>query len=148
MPSIFRHGGSLPLPKLPSQSMQSRIPAFLYGTAWKKERSTDLVFQALKAGFVGIDTAAQPKHYREDLVGEGVKQFLIDSPKGLKRKDIYVTNSLLLKLPPSRTLLTRLTPDPNQVHADKRTGPERRHTLRPAAPTPRANQRLPRELAA
>jgi len=87
--------------------MQSRIPAFLYGTAWKKERSTDLVFQALKAGFVGIDTAAQPKHYREDLVGEGVKQFLMDSPKGPTRKDIYVTHLLLLNLSRSGFLLTR-----------------------------------------
>ena len=47
------------------------IPAFLYGTAWKKERSADLVYQALCSGFRGVDTAAQPKHYREDLVGDG-----------------------------------------------------------------------------
>lgn len=52
------------------------IPAFLYGTAWKKERSADLVYQALCSGFRGVDTAAQPKHYREDLVGDGIRRAL------------------------------------------------------------------------
>lgn len=64
------------------------IPAFLYGTAWKKERSADLVNQALCAGFTGIDTAAQPKHYREDLVGDGLRKALLEEK--LKREDIYV----------------------------------------------------------
>ena len=40
----------------------------LYGTAWKKEQTTELVVEAIKNGFEGIDTACQPKHYREDLV--------------------------------------------------------------------------------
>lgn len=44
----------------------------MYGTAWKKERTSDLVVQAVRAGFRGIDTACQPKHYREDLVGEAL----------------------------------------------------------------------------
>jgi diketogulonate reductase-like aldo/keto reductase len=35
------------------------VPAFLYGTAWKKERTRGLVTQALAAGFRGIDTANQ-----------------------------------------------------------------------------------------
>ncbi|HFS85040.1 MAG TPA: aldo/keto reductase [Epsilonproteobacteria bacterium] len=48
------------------------IPKILYGTAWKKEHTTALVKQALKAGFQAIDTACQPKHYREELVGEGI----------------------------------------------------------------------------
>src|SRR4051794_9546373 len=31
------------------------MPAMLYGTAWKKERTADLVYEAIKAGFRGID---------------------------------------------------------------------------------------------
>src|SRR5262245_39368559 len=48
------------------------IPTFIYGTAWKKEATADLVQTALKAGFTAIDTANQPKHYTEPLVGEAL----------------------------------------------------------------------------
>ena len=48
-------------------------PVLKYGTAWKKEETAALVHQAIKAGFRHIDTACQPRHYREDLVGEGWK---------------------------------------------------------------------------
>jgi hypothetical protein len=33
------------------------MPKFIYGTAWKKEKTTDLVVMAIKSGFRGIDTA-------------------------------------------------------------------------------------------
>jgi hypothetical protein len=36
------------------------MPSILYGTAWKKERTCDLVVEAVRAGFRGIDTACQP----------------------------------------------------------------------------------------
>lgn len=52
------------------------VPAFLYGTAWKKEKTADLVYLAICSGFKGIDTAAQPKHYRQDLVGQGIRRAL------------------------------------------------------------------------
>ncbi|KAF8534527.1 NADP-dependent oxidoreductase domain-containing protein [Trichophaea hybrida] len=45
-----------------------RHPLLLYGTAWKKTSTTPLVSLALKSGFQGLDTACQPKHYREDLI--------------------------------------------------------------------------------
>lgn len=67
---------------------RNMIPAFIYGTAWKKERSHDLVRQAINAGFRAIDTAAQPKHYSEDLVGAGVRDGLKDT--SLKREDLWV----------------------------------------------------------
>jgi diketogulonate reductase-like aldo/keto reductase len=51
----------------------AEIPAFLYGTAWKEERTESLTAQALEAGFVGIDTANQRKHYFEAAVGRGVR---------------------------------------------------------------------------
>ena len=110
MSSVFRHGGSLPLPKLPSQSVQPRIPAFLYGTAWKKEKTTNLVLQALKAGFAGIDTAAQPKHYREDLVGEALSNFLAGNPSGPKREDIYVNDLLSAETPAVRNSAHKTCP--------------------------------------
>jgi diketogulonate reductase-like aldo/keto reductase len=50
-----------------------RMPRMLYGTAWKKERTTKLVLEALRAGFVGVDTAAQPKHYDEKRVGDAIR---------------------------------------------------------------------------
>lgn len=49
------------------------IPPILYGTAWKKEDTAELVAQALAAGFCGIDTACQPKHYHEPGVGAGIR---------------------------------------------------------------------------
>jgi len=47
-------------------------PAFLYGTAWKEDRTAALTEMALRAGFRGIDTANQRKHYFEAGVGEGL----------------------------------------------------------------------------
>jgi diketogulonate reductase-like aldo/keto reductase len=48
------------------------IPNFLYGTAWKEERTAALMETALRAGFRGIDTANQRRHYFEAGVGEGL----------------------------------------------------------------------------
>jgi diketogulonate reductase-like aldo/keto reductase len=48
------------------------IPDFLYGTAWKEDRTAGLVEHALRAGFRGIDTANQRRHYFEAGVGQGL----------------------------------------------------------------------------
>ncbi len=48
------------------------IPDFLYGTAWKEDRTPALTELALRAGFRGIDTANQRKHYFEAGVGQGL----------------------------------------------------------------------------
>jgi diketogulonate reductase-like aldo/keto reductase len=48
------------------------LPAFLYGTAWKEERTQALTELALRAGFRGIDTANQRRHYVEAGVGEAL----------------------------------------------------------------------------
>jgi len=50
----------------------AEIPSFLYGTAWKEERTEALTTLALEAGFAGIDTANQRKHYFEVAVGKAV----------------------------------------------------------------------------
>jgi len=51
---------------------RAAVPDFLYGTAWKEERTAGLVELALRAGFRGIDTANQRRHYVEAAVGEGL----------------------------------------------------------------------------
>jgi len=55
------------------------IPRLIYGTAWKEDRTATLVHQALRAGFRAVDTAAQPKHYREELVADGIRAALADA---------------------------------------------------------------------
>lgn len=64
-----------------------QIPRIIYGTAWKKERTADLVETALQTGFRGIDTACQPKHYDEQLVGVGIRRM---KEQGIEREDLYL----------------------------------------------------------
>lgn len=71
-----------------SRSYHARVPQFLYGTAWKKDRTRDLVRSAILEGFRGIDTAAQPKHYQEDLVGAGIRAALNDGH--ITRDALYI----------------------------------------------------------
>jgi diketogulonate reductase-like aldo/keto reductase len=49
-----------------------RVPRFLYGTAWKEQETKRLTELALRAGFRGIDTANQRRHYDEAEVGQAV----------------------------------------------------------------------------
>jgi diketogulonate reductase-like aldo/keto reductase len=48
------------------------VPSFVYGTAWKEEGTERLTRLALEAGFRGIDTANQRRHYHEVGVGAGI----------------------------------------------------------------------------
>lgn len=48
------------------------VPRFLYGTAWKEERTQRLTELALQQGFRGIDTANQKRHYDEAAVGQAI----------------------------------------------------------------------------
>jgi diketogulonate reductase-like aldo/keto reductase len=64
-----------------------RSPRIIYGTAWKKGRTEELVRKAIQLGFRGIDTACQPKHYDEIGVGMGVTASLSQS---LSRADLYL----------------------------------------------------------
>jgi diketogulonate reductase-like aldo/keto reductase len=64
------------------------MPGILYGTAWKKERTANLVEQAIGLGFRGIDTACQPKHYHEPGVGAGLSAAYHQT--GLCRPDLYL----------------------------------------------------------
>lgn len=64
-----------------------KMPKIIYGTAWKKERTTALVETAFKFGFRGVDTACQPKHYSEALVGEALLNM---QHEGIKREDVFI----------------------------------------------------------
>ncbi|WFD32424.1 hypothetical protein MSPP1_003471 [Malassezia sp. CBS 17886] len=64
------------------------MPRILYGTAWKGTQTAELVCTALVQGFRGVDTAAQRKHYREDLVGAGLSK--ARRQLGLRRGDVWV----------------------------------------------------------
>ncbi|KAF9010762.1 Aldo/keto reductase [Cyathus striatus] len=66
-------------------SLTSKI---IYGTAWKKEQTTALVVTAVLNGFKAIDTAGQPKHYREDLVGKALLQ--LQEEHGISRESLFV----------------------------------------------------------
>jgi diketogulonate reductase-like aldo/keto reductase len=50
----------------------NRAPDFLYGTAWKEDRTQALTELALRSGFRGIDTANQRRHYFEAGVGQAL----------------------------------------------------------------------------
>ena len=83
-----------------------KMPRLIYGTAWKKERTADLVVKAIQAGFKGIDTACQPKHYDEPLVGAALYRL---KDHGIERETLF--------------LQTKFTPlsgqDPKQLPYDK-----------------------------
>jgi diketogulonate reductase-like aldo/keto reductase len=52
--------------------MPAAIPDFLYGTAWKEDRTAALTELAVRKGFRGIDTANQRRHYFEAGVGQAL----------------------------------------------------------------------------
>jgi diketogulonate reductase-like aldo/keto reductase len=69
----------------PTVSVQGvAVPWILYGTAWKEERTTELTLAALAAGFRGIDTANQRKHYVEADVGRAI------AGAGVPREQLFV----------------------------------------------------------
>jgi len=59
-------------------------PTFIYGTAWKGNETERLTRLALEAGFRGIDTANQRRHYFEAGVGAAVAKAIAD---GVVRRD-------------------------------------------------------------
>lgn len=87
--------------------MSMKIPSILYGTAWKKDRTKDLVIKAIQSGFRGIDTACQPKHYNEAGVGEALKYIF--------NEGLVTRNQLFIQ-----TKFTSIDgQDPNNIPYDK-----------------------------
>ncbi|MDR4496637.1 MAG: aldo/keto reductase [Candidatus Scalindua sp.] len=64
-----------------------KFPSFIYGTAWKEEATAELVKRAVLAGFSGIDTANQPRHYQEHLVGEALKEL---AGEDIARESLFI----------------------------------------------------------
>ncbi|CAF3172264.1 unnamed protein product [Rotaria socialis] len=65
------------------------MPRLIYGTAWKKEATIQLVIKTILNGFRGIDTAYQPKHYTyEDLVGQALVE--LQTKYNILRKDLFI----------------------------------------------------------
>lgn len=92
-------------------------PRLVYGTAWKKDRTAALVYQALKAGFRGLDTAAQPRHYAEKLVGDGMRRALAE---GILARDALFLQTKFTSLggqDPDNLPYDPAAPLPAQVHA-------------------------------
>ncbi len=75
------------------------MPSFMYGTAWKKEATAQLVQLAVAAGFRAIDTANQLIHYQEALVGEALQAL---ATQGITRASLF--------------LQTKFTPASSQDH--------------------------------
>jgi diketogulonate reductase-like aldo/keto reductase len=73
---------------LMSDQQPATIPHFFYGTAWKEERTPALVELALHAGFRGIDTANQRRHYFEEGVGQGLAAAYRD--RVVTRADLFL----------------------------------------------------------
>jgi diketogulonate reductase-like aldo/keto reductase len=63
------------------------IPSFMYGTAWKKEATSQLVQLAVASGFRAIDTANQLIHYQEALVGEALQAL---EKNGIRRDFLFL----------------------------------------------------------
>lgn len=63
------------------------IPSFMYGTAWKKEATTQLVQLAVASGFTAIDTANQLIHYQEALVGDALLEL---AKQGVTRESLFL----------------------------------------------------------
>ena len=78
----------------------SALPDFLYGTAWKEDRTPSLTELALGMGFRGIDTANQRRHYFEAGVGQGLA--------AAYRADVLTRADLFLQ--------TKFTYQPGQDH--------------------------------
>ena len=71
----------------PALQSKGHMPMLVYGTAWKKDRTADLVVRAVRAGFRAIDTACQPKHYDEPAVGEALAAL---ADEGIGRAELWV----------------------------------------------------------
>lgn len=64
------------------------VPRFLYGTAWKEDRTQHLVELAIAQGFRGIDTANQRRHYHEAAVGQAIAASIAGG--SVKRDDLFL----------------------------------------------------------
>lgn len=72
-----------------------RVPRFLYGTAWKEDRTQRLTELALEQGFHGIDAANQRRHYYEEGVGQAIRASI--SSGLVTRDDLFLQTKFTFK---------------------------------------------------
>lgn len=91
------------------------LPSLIYGTAWKKERTAELVEKAILLGFRGIDTACQPKHYHEAGVGQALMRL---KEQGIARDQLFLQTKFtpLDGQDPARIPYDPKAPVSKQVH--------------------------------
>jgi hypothetical protein len=69
-------------------------PGVIYGTAWKKNRTKELVLSAVRAGYRAFDTAAHPRHYNESLMGDALREIISgkdkSTPAPIRREDLWI----------------------------------------------------------
>ena len=85
---LFPHSSLSALSIIFASYNLNEYPTLKYGTAWKYDRTADLVTKAIKAGFRHIDTACQPRHYHEAGTGDG--WIAAAKELGLTRADIWL----------------------------------------------------------
>ena len=90
-----------------------KVPTFLYGTAWKEDETEPLVRKAITAGFRGIDTANQRRHYHEAAVGQAVARVLAEGT--LSRDQLFLQTKFTYAAGQDH----RLPYDPNAPYTDQ-----------------------------
>jgi diketogulonate reductase-like aldo/keto reductase len=72
-----------------ASSIKNKLPGkMIYGTAWKQEKTSEYVIQAINSGFRAIDTACQPKHYNEPGVGDALRYLYTENL--IQRHDLFL----------------------------------------------------------
>lgn len=103
-----------------------RIPIFMYGTAWKKDATANLVQLAINSGFTAIDTANQLIHYNESLVGEAL---LTLAQNGTQRDSLFLqTKFTPVSGQDHRTPYDPIAPIPQQVEQSFESSLQHLHT--------------------
>ena len=97
-----------------AQPAVCRGPLLVYGTAWKKGRTTQLVLDAWFKGFRAFDTGAHPEDFDEALVGQALRQ--VFSNGNSSRSDAWVQ--------------TKFSP----TACESRTGPKPENPYDPSEP--------------
>ncbi|KAM7206284.1 NADP-dependent oxidoreductase domain containing protein [Rhypophila sp. PSN 637] len=67
------------------------MPMMIYGTAWKKDKTAELVYEAIKVGFRGVDSGVG-EHYNEPGVGEGLRRAFDEGI--VERKDLWIQTKI------------------------------------------------------
>jgi diketogulonate reductase-like aldo/keto reductase len=115
-----------------------RVPSFVYGTAWKEAHTERLTRLALEAGFRGIDTANQRRHYHEAGVGAAIAAAI--ASRLVRRDELFLQTKFTSVGGQDHRLPYDPTADPaTQVRQVPLSSPREREPVR--SPRPRRGRR-------